>query len=115
MTEIEDIKKLLQDTQKKVDALTIMVHKIHHRLIWHSIMSFLKLLIIVVPIVLSIWYFQPQIQQLYNWTGNLFGSLQALQPSQRGADSVPEIPDGSLQVTPEMIQQLRNDNPQFFQ
>ena len=106
-TNLEELRKLIEETRHDVQELKAKIDKIHRRLLLSSIYSLLKLLIIVVPIALSIWYFQPQLRTIYQSSGQLFNLLQKLPLQQSGAAQ-------PTQLNEETLRQLRAQYPEVF-
>ncbi|MBI4091077.1 MAG: hypothetical protein HY422_03560 [Candidatus Komeilibacteria bacterium] len=81
--EIEELKKTIDEMRSEVHLLTAEVQKIRRHQFWASVSGYVKLLIVLIPLIVSVWLFQPQLRQLYKtWQEVSVGleSLQGLQP-----------------------------------
>lgn len=58
----EELKQIVQENKQILDKIDDRLHKIEKRFIWSSIFSFIKIFIIVAPIVLGIIYLTPFLQ-----------------------------------------------------
>ncbi|MEK7584404.1 MAG: hypothetical protein AAB490_04100 [Patescibacteria group bacterium] len=106
-TSLEELQRLIEETRKDVRGLEVKIDKIHRRLVVSSFYSLLKLLIIVVPLVLSIWYFQPQLRTIYQTGGQMFNLLQTFPLQQNGVVQ-------PIKLDPETLRQLRAQYPEVF-
>jgi len=59
----EEIKKILEENQEKLESISKRVKKIHKKLIWHSIAGYLKILFILGPIIIGIIYLSPLVKE----------------------------------------------------
>jgi hypothetical protein len=82
MPEFEELKKLIEETQKDVRSLSAEVFKLRRRMFWSMISGYFKLAIILIPIILSYWFFQPQINLLLQSWEEVSGSLESLRQIQ---------------------------------
>ena len=86
----EQLKKLLEENLEYSKAIYDSVQKTRQYIFWGQVMGFVKLLLIIIPIILAIIYLPPLIQQafgpykeLLQDSGGLKGVLQQLQGSSR--------------------------------
>ncbi|OGY90639.1 MAG: hypothetical protein A3B30_00815 [Candidatus Komeilibacteria bacterium RIFCSPLOWO2_01_FULL_52_15] len=86
---------------EQVRELTVQVKKLRRRMLYASIYEVLKLILIVGPLIFSLWYFGPQLQQLYRtWSTLMQNANQYSNPS---ADQQQQ-----------MLEQIRAQYPQLF-
>lgn len=75
-----EIKKLLEENLALNEEIYKMVKKINRFVVWQRIFGFLKILIIVVPIVLGILYLPPVLKELLAQYQSILGMGQDLNP-----------------------------------
>lgn len=98
--DLEEIKKIVQATRAEIADLHKKIEQINRRLTYHAVFGFLKFLVIVIPLIVSLWIFQPQIQKLWQSWQQIFSAFES-------ASSTPLGPDA--------WGQLRLRYPQLFQ
>jgi hypothetical protein len=69
----EELKKLLEENLKLTQEIHTMTKKINKFVIWSRIFGFLKILIIVVPIILGIIYLPPLLKDVFGQYKDLLG------------------------------------------
>lgn len=69
----EETKILLEKNLKMTEEMYVIVKKINRTLIWQQIFSFLKILIIIVPIVLGMIYLPPLLKDVFNQYQSIMG------------------------------------------
>lgn len=69
----EEIKKILEKNLKLTEEIHEMAKSIKSFMMWQRIFSFLKILIIVVPIVIGILYLPPLLKNVFKQYGDLLG------------------------------------------
>ncbi len=74
-----EIKKLLEENLALNEEIYKMVKKINRFVIWQRIFGFLKILIIIVPIVLGILYLPPILKELLGQYQSILGLGQDAQ------------------------------------
>jgi hypothetical protein len=71
----EEIKTLLEKNLKLTEEIHAMTKSVKHFVAWQQVMSVLKILVIIVPIILGIIYLPPLINGLLGQYQKLFDSL----------------------------------------
>ena len=69
----EEVKKLLEKNLKLTEEIHRMAKSIKSFMMWQKIFGFLKILIIVVPIVIGIIYLPPLLKNIFEQYQGLFG------------------------------------------
>ncbi|MDD5290582.1 MAG: hypothetical protein PHZ04_00505 [Patescibacteria group bacterium] len=69
----DEIKKLLEENLKLTAETHKMVKKIKSYMFWQNVWSFLKVLIVVVPIILGIIYLPPLLKGVFQQYKSLLG------------------------------------------
>lgn len=90
----EDLKALLEENLRYAKAIYTSTEKTRRYMLWGQVFGFIKIVIIVVPLVIGFWYLKPYLQQAMatyqellggsNSSGtnqNVFDQLKALQKS----------------------------------
>ncbi|MFA6547779.1 MAG: hypothetical protein WCT11_02400 [Candidatus Magasanikbacteria bacterium] len=72
-TDTETIKELLEKNLKWSQIIYEQNRKINNKLMWSAIANWFRILIIVIPLVLAIWFLPPLIKDLQNTYGGLLG------------------------------------------
>jgi len=72
-TESETIKALLEKNLKWSQIIYEQNRKINSKLMWTAIASWLRTLLIVVPIILALWFLPSLFKSLQNTYGSLLG------------------------------------------
>lgn len=72
-TDMEVVKELLEKNLKWSQIIYEQNRKINNKLLWASIASWLRVLIIVVPLILAVWFLPPIIQNFINSYSGLLG------------------------------------------
>lgn len=67
----EDLRDLMVKNLKWSQIIYEQNRKINRKLTWAAIASWLRVLIIVVPILLALWFLPPLIKQYYGMYGSL--------------------------------------------
>ena len=71
--DLEEIKKIVQETRAEIADLHKKIEQINRRLTYHAVFGFLKFLVIVIPIIVSLWIFQPRTKAMAVVAADLFG------------------------------------------
>lgn len=71
-----DIRELLEENIKLSKEILRSVEKSRRYMRWTQIMSVIRILIIVIPLILAILYIPPFLSQLNQTFGDLYGSDQ---------------------------------------
>ncbi|MFA4941715.1 MAG: hypothetical protein WC582_03965 [Patescibacteria group bacterium] len=74
----EEIKKLLEKNLELTEDVHKMVKSIKSYMFWQNVFSFLKILIIVVPIVIGIIYLPPLLKDIFQQYQSLLGGGEGL-------------------------------------
>lgn len=69
----EEIKKLIEKNLEVSEEILRISKKVKSYMMWNQIMNFLKLLVIVVPIVLGIIYLPPILKNLFSQYEEIMG------------------------------------------
>ncbi|MDD5032491.1 MAG: hypothetical protein PHR36_05665 [Patescibacteria group bacterium] len=85
----DEIKKLLEKNLKLAEETHKMVRSIKSYMFWQNVWGFLKILIIVVPIVIGIIYLPPLIKDVFRQYQSLLGGEGGLN-SESGSGSLLE-------------------------
>ena len=80
-TDQEVIKELLEKNLKWSQIIYEQNRKINSKLMWQSIFGWVRALLILVPLVWSLWYLPGFIKNLQNTYGPLFGLKPVVQNS----------------------------------
>lgn len=73
MDDLKEIKHLLEKNQQDLKVLKEEVHKVYKQLLWNRVVSILKIIIIVVPLILGAVYLMPLLNQLISGYRELLG------------------------------------------
>jgi hypothetical protein len=72
-TDTEMIKELLEKNLKWSQIIYEQNRKINNKLMWSAIGNWFRLLLIVVPLILAIWFLPPVLKDLQNKYGGMLG------------------------------------------
>ncbi len=98
------IKELLEKNLKWSQIIYEQNRKINNKLMWSAIASWFRILLIVVPLILAIWFLPPLIQGLQNTYGSLFGGKSSsTTPNSSSIDQLLKI----LPLDPAKQEQLK--------
>jgi hypothetical protein len=106
--DLEDLKKQIASLQQDITLVRLDVRKIRKRLALNSVYGFLKLLIILLPLVVGYFYFQPQLQSLYEsweYMSTQLNVMRGQDPPSQGMQAA-DI-NQLLNQYPEIVEQLR--------
>ncbi len=105
-TENEVIKELLEKNLKWSQIIYEQNRKINSKLMWASIASWFRLLIIIVPLILAIWFLPPIIQNLFDTYGGLLGGKINSATSLPNTNSIDQLLK-TLPIDPAKQEQLK--------
>jgi len=71
-----DVRKLLEENIKLSKSIFRSTEKIRKHMQWMKIMSIIRILIIIIPLVLAIIYVPPLLSKLSETFGSLYGGEQ---------------------------------------
>ena len=74
----DEIKKLLEKNLELTEEIHRMVKSIKSHIFWQNVFSFLKILIIVVPIIIGIIYLPPLLKGVFQQYQSLLGGGDGL-------------------------------------
>ena len=89
----ERILYLLEENMKMNKEIHKIVKKLRSHMFWQSVFGFLKVLIIVLPIVFGIWYLSPYIREMYAQYQQIVGFTE-----QAGTIDMKSLPAGVLDL-----------------
>lgn len=69
----EYLKKLIEENLELTKEIHKMTKKVNRYMLWAQIFGFLKLLIIVIPIILAIMYLPPLLQGIFEQYKSILG------------------------------------------
>ncbi len=72
-TNLEEIKLLLEKNLKWSQIIYEQNRKINRKLMWQTLSGWFRVLIIIVPLIVAIWFLPSVIQQFMNKYGDIFG------------------------------------------
>jgi len=100
----EDIKRLAEETKALAQENYHLLRKIHRHLLWDQVMSVVKILLIVVPMILAYFYLAPMLKGVFSTYGNLLGITGM------GGDSAVNIPVSAdvKDIPAGLLQQLKD-------
>ena len=75
-TENENLKELMEKNLKWSQIIYEQNRKIHHKLAWAAVASWIRLLLILIPLALAIWYLPPLLKNFLDQYGSLLGIEQ---------------------------------------
>ncbi len=84
----QDIKSLLEENLKYSKEIYLATKKTRHYILWAQIFGFLKVLIIMVPLVLGFLYVQPYLKSMLGAYQSLFGQGT---PGGGGSGNLPSL------------------------
>jgi len=84
----EDIKKLLEENLKLIQETHQMVKSIKKYIFMQSVWGFLKILIIVVPIILGFIYLSPLLKDAFKQYQNILGLQGAINLDSLGDENL---------------------------
>jgi hypothetical protein len=100
----EEIKKLLEKNLELTEEIHKMVKSVKRYMLWQNIWSFLKILIIVVPITIGIIYLPPLLKDVFKQYQNLLGVENALNLGSGVSNPLESLLKGSGGTVPEELQ-----------
>ncbi len=59
-----DVKALLEENLRLARAIYTSTEKTRRYIFWGQVFGFVRVLLIIIPLVLAYWYLQPYLQQL---------------------------------------------------
>ncbi len=71
-----DVKELLEENIRLSKAILASTEKTRKSMNWVKVMAFLRVLILVIPLILAILYLPPILNKLSDTFGNLYGGEQ---------------------------------------
>lgn len=74
---LEELRSILEQNQRDLALLNSKVDKIRRRLTVATVFDTIKFIIIVVPLLLGLWYFQPMFKTIIQTSGTLLQNLQS--------------------------------------
>ncbi|MEK7681183.1 MAG: hypothetical protein AAB348_04030 [Patescibacteria group bacterium] len=75
-TENESLKELIEKNLKWSQIIYEQNRKIHHKLVWAAVASWIKVFLILIPMALAVWYLPPLLKGILNQYGSLLGIEQ---------------------------------------
>ncbi len=90
----EEIKKLLEKNLTLTEEIHKMVKSIKRYMFWQNVWSFLKILIIVVPIVIGIIYLPPLLKGVFQQYQSLLGGGDGLNLESSGGNFLESLLGG---------------------
>jgi hypothetical protein len=69
----EEIKNMLAQNLKMTQEIYSITKKIHRNMIWQQVFGFIKVLIILIPVILGIMYLPPLLEQVIKQYNDLAG------------------------------------------
>ncbi len=71
----QETKKIVEDNKEKLDRIDERVEKIHKKLMWHSIVGYIKAVLILGPIIIGIIYLSPMVKKYFKILEPVFQAL----------------------------------------
>ncbi|MFA4834246.1 MAG: hypothetical protein WC619_05415 [Patescibacteria group bacterium] len=96
----DEIKKLLEENLKLTGEIHKMVKSIKSYMFWQNVWSFLKILIIVVPIVIGIIYLPPLLKGVFQQYKSLLGGGDGLNLESGSGNPLESLLKGSGGMVP---------------
>lgn len=84
ITDLEEIKRMVEENQQTLELLTKKVKSMRRIMVWSGLYETLKIILIFVPLVVGYLYFQPQLNAMYSSMNDLLHSIQSLQQNSLG-------------------------------
>ncbi len=100
----EEVRRQLKENQEKLDEMYHLLRKINRHLVWQQVMGWVKVLLIVVPLLLAYWYLAPYLTSAFSVYKNLLGGGSA---TSQAIDLNKIDPQLLQQLSPEMLEQLQ--------
>lgn len=97
-TQGDDLKSLLEENLKYSKAIYASTEKMRRYILWGQIFGFIKIFVIIVPLVVGFWYLKPYLLQASEAYQQLLGD---------GVGASTLNGTGSL-ILPEWLKQLQN-------
>jgi hypothetical protein len=91
----EDVKQLLMENYQTNQEVLRVVKKLQRHMRFEQVMSVLKILLIVIPLIYAYMYLAPYLTQTMGMYQSLFSNDESGENAQQ------------LQITPQMLQQLQ--------
>lgn len=88
----QDIQHQIAEMRASLGRVEVQLKKVHRYLFWASFFGWVKLLLIVVPLILGIWYLAPYYSSIQKSLSTLSETIQALQ-SNKDTSGEPSIFD----------------------
>ncbi len=100
----EEVRKQLQENQEKLDEMYRLLQKINRHLVWQQVMGWVKVLLIVVPLLLAYWYLAPYLTSAFSVYKNLLGGGSGTSQTIDLSNVDPQL---LQRLSPEMLEQLQ--------
>jgi len=100
----DEIKKLLEENLKLTAETHKMVKSVKSYMLWQNIFSFLKILIIVVPVVIGIIYLPPLLKDVFQQYQSLLGGGDGLNSGSGSGNPLESLLKGSGGNVPAELQ-----------
>ena len=94
----EEIKKLLQENLEMNKKIYKICRKLNNYMVWSQVYSFLKILIIVVPLILGYYYLMPLIKNAFTPYNELLGGSSQDSLNQMLQNGLKNINPQNLQI-----------------
>lgn len=98
---LESVQELLEKNLKWSQIIYEQNRRINHKLMWSAVANWLRLLVIVIPIVLGILFLPPLVKQLMNSYSGLLNTAGGIKSGKPGSTQVsPASLENILQLLP---------------
>lgn len=87
----EEIRQLLEENIKLTKAILASTEKTRRHIMWSQVGSYLKLLLILVPLVWGFLYIQPYLKQTLSMYQELLGPGTTGAPGQDGSNDIMDL------------------------
>lgn len=69
----------INELEATVASLEVQILKIRRKLMWMTIYGIFKVIVIVLPLIIGLWYFGPQIKSVYGTWAQLSADVSSFQ------------------------------------
>ncbi len=96
----EDLKHIIAENQVVTQETYRLVKKIHKHMVWDQVMSVVKIIIIVVPMVYGYYMIAPYLKSSFDMYKGLFGNVESV-------NNLLEDSNGLIQnLSPDVLEKL---------
>ncbi len=100
----EEVKQMLTENKALMEEIYQLLKKVHRQLLWQRIMGWVKIILVVVPLILAYLYLAPYLSGALNTYKNLLGIGSE---TNKQLDLNKVDPNLLKQLSPQVLEQLK--------